>query len=122
MAREAVGDDKHVIGSAAHRGKKSTLATPHRHLILLAPLKSEGPRESTAARVENLVVQPQLVEEPLVCIECHDRLVVAVDVYQRPTIEPRRIVADFVQKLCEGKELLFEALSIFIMGQEICEL
>src|SRR5262245_55805578 len=88
-ATETVGDDQRVRRGLANRRQQNALADLHGYLVLLS-FKTKRASHAATARVDDLEIQAQPLEQLLLGIEFQDRLVMAMPVHQGLTLELRR--------------------------------
>src|SRR6185369_18063481 len=117
-AAEAVGDDERVARRRAHRRQQHPLADAHRDLVVVA-IEAERAGHAAAAGVELLEVETDLLQHRLFRLELHDRLVMAMSLYDGFPFQLRQLDVLALQELAEREEALADA---GMLGEEIRQL
>ena len=106
-ATESVCDDQRFFPCTPNNRKEHALTATDRNIVMVL-LKTEPARHTAAARVNDLKIKAESVEQFRVALHFHNRLMMAMAVHERFSCESWNpmVRREFVEKLGERKRLL----------------
>src|SRR4051794_15412732 len=90
LATKAVGHNDRRKAGLAHFGQQLAFAARNRYLVFIL-LVTERTRHPAATGFEDLVVKAHVFHQRFFFLETHDRLVMAVSLYDGSPVHPRRL-------------------------------
>src|SRR5215218_4297947 len=112
VLQEKPSATRSASGGVCDSRVKQPLARDSHRQVVVGGLEPERAGQAAAPRVEHLDLEPEPLEQRLLVVDAHDRLVVTVAVHGGPALPPRRVpvLAVPLEELGHGEGLQGQAL------------